>query len=74
MNSKKIKLSGINDALTFVRAAENCEFEVDVHYNHFIIDGKSIIGVCSLDLNKELTVNYNGFDGKFEQVLSSFHG
>lgn len=72
MNMKKIKLSGIHDALEFVRAAENCQFEVDIKYNHFIIDGKSIIGVCSLDLNKELTVSYCGDDTKFESMLSHF--
>lgn len=70
-NEKKIKLN--RDAVVdFVRAAEKCDFDVDIFYNRFIIDAKSIMGVFSLDLSKKLTVRYNGVNPEFEEVLDKY--
>lgn len=70
-NEKKIKLN--RDAVVdFVRAAEKCDFDVDIFYNRFIIDAKSIMGVFSLDLSKKLTVRYNGMNQEFEEVLDKY--
>ena len=32
----------------FVRAAENCPFEIDVCYNHVCVDGKSFLGLMGI--------------------------
>lgn len=72
MNSTKIKLSGIPDAVIFVSAAEKCNFDIDVRFNSIIIDGKSIMGVCSLDLSHILTITYDGNNPTFEQMLEKF--
>ena len=70
-NEKKIKLN--RDAVVdFVHAAEKCDFDVDIFYNRFIIDAKSIMGVFSLDLSKKLTVRYNGMNQEFEEVLDKY--
>ena len=29
----------------FVNKASQCDFDIDIFYNHFIIDAKSILGV-----------------------------
>lgn len=68
---KQIKLSP-DDVKDFVRAAEQCAFDIDVFYNRVIIDAKSILGVLSLDLTKVLTVQYAGKDRGFEQTLKKY--
>ena len=46
MNERRIKLSGTKEVKEFVNTAGLCDFDVDVFYNHFVIDAKSIL-VCS---------------------------
>lgn len=72
MNRKQIKLCGIQDAIRLVSAAQSCDFDVDIGYNRIIVDGKSILGVCSMDLNHPLTVTYQGNSPTFEQFLSKY--
>lgn len=72
MKSKQIKLSSIHDALEFVSAAEACDFNVDVRFNRIIVDGKSLIGVCSIDLNHILSVSYDGENTIFEHILEKY--
>ena len=54
MSEKKIKLTELDEVKEFVRAAEQCDFDIDVFYNRVIIDAKSILGVLSMDLTREL--------------------
>ena len=68
---KKIKLKA-EDVQDFVRAAERCDFDVDVFYNRVIVDAKSILGVLGLDLSRILTVRYAEKDHRFEQVLQKY--
>ena len=56
----------------FVTAATKCIFDVDISYNRFIVDAKSIIGVLGLNFNQVLTVSYNGYDADFEEYLRKF--
>lgn len=54
----------------FVNAATKCDFDVDIYYNRYVVDAKSILGVFGLDLTKTLTVEYTGKDEQFEQYLN----
>ena len=56
----------------FVSAAANCIFDVDISYNSYVVDAKSIIGVLGLNFNQVLTVSCNGYDAEFERYLSKF--
>lgn len=56
----------------FVSAAARCDFDVDISYNSFIVDAKSILGVLGLDFNRTLTVSCNGYDPEFEKYMSRF--
>lgn len=47
------------------------DFDVDVFYNRFTIDAKSILGVLSLDLARVLTVQMNGENEEFEAYLET---
>lgn len=66
---RKIKLTTILDVKEFVSAAGECDFDVNIFYNHVTIDAKSVLGVLSLDLSKVLTVEYDGEDTVFEAML-----
>lgn len=73
MLERKIRLNAVTDVKEFVRAAEKCEYDVDVFYNRVVVDAKSILGVMSLDLTKPLTVKYCQEDsGILEETLDKF--
>ena len=68
----QIRLSATEDVKEFVRAAGQCDFDIDVFYNRVVIDAKSILGVLSLDLTQPLTVQYGGQNDNFEKTLRKF--
>ena len=61
-----------NDVQGFVKAASACDFDVDIFYNRYIVDAKSLLGVFSLDLRQVLTVRLPGSDPDFEAMLRGF--
>ncbi len=71
MTEYKIKLTQ-NQVSDFVRAAENCDCDIDIFYNRFIVDAKSILGVLSLDLTKDLTIRMAERDANFEQHIRQY--
>ena len=60
----------LNEVKDFVEAASRCNFDVDIFYNRYVVDAKSILGVYALDLTKTLTVSDNGYDPDFEEYLN----
>ena len=74
VNAKTIKLNQIDDVKTFVRYAEKCEAKVTVRsYDGYIVDGKSIMGVFSLDLSKPVKVEYDmQVDREFGEFLNNY--
>ena len=71
MRTHKIRLR-VDEVKDFVAAATRCDFDIDICYNRFVVDAKSIVGVLGLDLNQILTVSYNGYDQEFEDYLNHF--
>ena len=70
MSEYKIRLQS-SEVKDFVTRASACDFDIDVSYNHFIVDAKSILGVLALDLRQILTVSCNGYSADFESYLTS---
>lgn len=64
----RIKLR-LDEVKNFVETASRCDFDIDISYNRFTVDAKSIVGVLGLDLNKVLTVTYNGYNAEFDKLL-----
>ena len=60
MVETKIKLNSISDVKDFIRMTSMCSGEVAVITDRFIIDGKSIMGLFSLDLSKPVRVEFHG--------------
>ncbi|WP_337405695.1 HPr family phosphocarrier protein [Suilimivivens sp.] len=71
MRTHKIRLR-VDEVKDFVAAATRCDFDIDISYNRFVVDAKSIVGVLGLDLNQILTVSYNGYDEEFAEYLNHF--
>ena len=71
MKERKIKMTPA-EAKDFVNEASKCDFDIDIYYNRVIIDAKSILGILSMDLSRELNVDYAGYNEEFEAVLDKF--
>jgi phosphotransferase system HPr-like phosphotransfer protein len=72
MIEKKITLKATEEVQEFVKAASDCDFDINLHYERAIVDAKSFLGVLSLGLSKILTVSYGGNNGRFEQILNKY--
>ena len=44
MFEKKIKLADREEVCGFVKAAEKCDFDIDIYYNRYVVDAKSFLG------------------------------
>lgn len=71
MKERKIKMNP-DEVKDFVYEASKCDFDIDIFYNHFIIDAKSFLGVMGLDFNRILTVKYAGDNHEFESYIEKF--
>lgn len=71
MIQHKIKLRP-DEVKDFVAAACRADIDIDIAYNRYVVDAKSILGVLGLDLTKILTVTCNGYNTEFEKYLSRF--
>ena len=56
MMRKKIRISTIEDARRFVEICSHYEDEINVYSGRYIIDGKSIMGILSLNLLEPVEV------------------
>ena len=72
MAEHQIRLNAAEDVKEFVNAANKCYFDIDIFYNRIIIDAKSILGILSMDLTRELTVKYYGENPGFNAVIAKF--
>lgn len=63
-------INSFNKAREFVIVANQCFGEIDVKQGHFIVDGKSVVGVMSLNLGQPVEVVCS--DVRDESLLSEF--
>jgi len=69
VKSVKIKFDSIESVKNFVNISVNQSFDMDIRTGRYIIDGKSILGIFSLDLSKVLVLDLHTDD---ENKISSF--
>ena len=62
-----IKLSTISDVRDFVNAVAAFEDEIDLQSGRYIVDGKSIMGIFSLDLLSPIKLTV--YSDKPEELL-----
>ncbi len=52
----KVKINTIDQVKSFVSTVTKFDFDVDIISGRYAIDAKSIMGIFSIDLSKELTM------------------
>ena len=72
MTTVKININTINDVKDFVTIVSRCEYDVDIVSGRYAIDAKSIMGIFSLDLSKELTLNIHSDDCDFLDAIKKY--
>lgn len=72
MAQTKVRFTETRDVTDFVHAAEKCDFDIDISYNHTMVDAKSILGILSLGLEKMLTVQCHGENQEFERAIRKY--
>mgnify|MGYP004633762053 CR=1 FL=1 len=73
MTIVKIRINTINDVKEFVSLVSRCDYDVDIVSGRYAIDAKSIMGIFSLDLSKELELHVHSDDcADFLDQIKSF--
>ena len=56
MKTIQIKLDKMDAIHKFVKIVEKYPFDIDLKSNRYVIDAKSLLGVCSLDTSTPITM------------------
>lgn len=70
-----IQLTSVSDIKAFVNAASHLDCDVDVSCGRYLVDGKSIMGLFSIDLSEPIQVEVHGSQAQgdiFKSALSKF--
>ena len=60
----RVALKSVNDVKAFVNITFKAEKDVDIHCGKYHIDGKSIMGIFSLELDKPIEVELDDQDAE----------
>ena len=73
MNSVKIRLSTIADVRDFVNTVTKSNVDIDLASGRYLVDGKSIMGIFSLDLLNPIRMTVHADECEaFEKKIESF--
>lgn len=72
MTELKIKLSSVDDVKKFVNTAVLYNGDFNIISGRYVIDGKSIMGMFSLDLRNTLCLQIFGCDKQADEIAESF--
>ena len=70
MKSVYIKLNEINDVYALVNTLVSYDGEVDLESGRYKVDGKSLLGIFSLDLRKPVKLTFHDSE-KAEALMNS---
>lgn len=68
MKSVQIRLSTIADVRDFVNIVAKTDADIDLQSGRYVVDGKSIMGIFSLDLLSAITLTVHSDDA--DEVLA----
>ena len=70
MKAINIKLSLAENVKSFVNIANRYPYDIDLRVGRHVVDGKSILGIFSLDLSKpvKLIIHSENCDDRLEAV------
>lgn len=58
MRTQFVKMNGIQDVMTFVKIASSIDGDILVKKGIYCIDGKSLMGMFSIDLTNGVVIEY----------------
>ena len=72
MRTVRVRLNSIDKVKRFVNEVTKTDFDMDLVSGRYVIDAKSIMGIFSLDLSKDISMNIHSEDeGKIAELLKS---
>lgn len=71
MLSFPVLLTSVSDIRCFVDAASRLDCDVDVSCGRYLVNGKSIMGLFSIDLSEPIHVNVHGSEAQVKLFQSS---
>lgn len=71
MKKVMISLNSIDAIKNFVNIASKLDCDLDLISGRYVIDGKSIMGIFSLDLSNPIEMNINA-EGDINSILNEF--
>ena len=72
MKEMQIKLTGLEEVQNFTAAAQATNGDILVRRGKYIVDGKSFLGMLSLNCYQGVTVEYPAGAGGFEKTISQW--
>ena len=69
MKTVKISLNSIDKVKSFVNDITKYAYDFDLVSGRYVIDAKSIMGIFSLDLSKDIDLNIHAEGEEAENVL-----
>ena len=69
MKTVKISLNSIDKVKSFVNDITKYDYDFDLVSGRYVIDAKSIMGIFSLDLSKDIDLNIHAEGEEAENVI-----
>ena len=71
MKTIKVSLNSIDRVKKFVNDINHFDTDFDLVSGRYVIDAKSIMGIFSLDLSKEIDLNIHAEGDKLDAILKA---
>ena len=72
MKTKYIKIINLKDLSKFVLEASKVEGDILVYRGKFCVDGKSLMGMMSLNISEGCRIEYPENEKNFEEYIKRF--
>ena len=72
MKEMIISIKGLHDVYTFISKAQAVDGDITVKRGRYAVDGKSVLGIFSLDMSQDVTVIYPTSAVEFDQFCEQF--
>lgn len=69
MKTVVINLGTIDKVKRFVNIVSKYEYDFDLVSGRYVIDAKSIMGIFSIDLSKNITLNIHAEDDNLDSIM-----
>lgn len=69
MRTLLINLGTVDKVKKFVNIVSKYEYDFDLVSGRYVIDAKSIMGIFSIDLSKNITLNIHAEDKNLDNIM-----